>query len=751
MKIAFLVHDVHGDDGANRTVLTLGQALAATHDVEVVSVFRGAGEPAFALPAAVRIRFLVDLHRADRAHPLRLQPSELVPPAEERFAQYSRLTDERIVHHLRHTRADVVVGTRPSLNLLVAGFAPESSVRLAQEHVTRDLLPEPVKAALRAAYPRLHAALTMTALDAEDLRREQGGPQVFVLPNSVPRPRLAPAAGTSNIIVAAGRLVPEKRYDVLVTAFRKVRRRHPDWRLRIYGRGPERTLLQALAAELGLHDDVLFMSRWRDMEPEWVKGSVAALTSERESFGTSIVEAMRAGLPVVSTACHAGPAEIIQDGVDGLLCPVNDADAVAAALDELIGDAPRRARMAEAARRNSERFDPATASRRFEELVESGTAARATRRRPLAGTVRQRWAQAHTLAGHVSVAWRSPARGRLLAASLFDLTAGTAVGRCAARGALWVGTVQTPLRAPSRAVYRALTRRALPDFDTVAADCEVPRRDVAELRVRVGGAHLRPEALVLKAAQDLDGRPVAALRSRSVVVPFEARRSGTGMAWTAVVAADTLGEGNWAAYARMCSGALRRIEAGQIDTRAVVSAPLASAALDRVIPYETVRGFLTLRVWRRSEHAEVDRLDCTPQKLTITGRLVPRRPAEMSLTFVRQQDGAKVRVPAAVRDDGGFTAELPIGELVTRRLSRHDNWAAYLVSPVSGAPVRLARLLDDLPHRASATVLPTLPLDAPEEWAEEWPKWNLWARPTLTAGGDLSFSVGETAVRGLEQ
>ena len=148
------------------------------------------------------------------------------------------------------------------------------------------------------------------------------------MPNSVPEPGVEPADGTGKWVVAAGRLAPVKRYDLLITAFAKVGAARPDWRLRIYGGGDaSATKLRALIDELGLYNHVFLMGPANPIEPEWAKGSIAAVTSSLESFGMTIVEAMRCGLPVVATDCPHGPGEIIDNGVDGRLVPVGDADA----------------------------------------------------------------------------------------------------------------------------------------------------------------------------------------------------------------------------------------------------------------------------------------------------------------------------------------------------------------------------------------------------------------------------------------
>ncbi|GFM96265.1 hypothetical protein Sfulv_10760 [Streptomyces fulvorobeus] len=116
------------------------------------------------------------------------------------------------------------------------------------------------------------------------------------------------------------------------------------------------------------------------METEWPKGSIAAVTSDRESFGMTIVEAMRCGLPVVATDCPWGPAEIIEDGIDGRLVPVGDRAAVGAALLGLMEDEELRRRMGRAALASSARFDPAAIAERhlglFTELAAQGARGR---------------------------------------------------------------------------------------------------------------------------------------------------------------------------------------------------------------------------------------------------------------------------------------------------------------------------------------------------------------------------------------
>ncbi|MGW2638180.1 glycosyltransferase family 4 protein [Streptomyces sp. NPDC001348] len=378
MKICFLLHNAYGIGGTIATTFNLAQALADRHDVEIVSVLRHQERPQLALDPRVPLRPLVDL-RHEEGHPQHLRPAKVFPRAEYRYAQYSELTDERIGECLATTGADVVIGTRPGLNVHLALQTPRHVARIGQEHLTLDHHPPRLRSSLRRAYPRLDVLTTVTEADAAAYRRKMRLPGVRIenLPNSVPDPVLPAADGSGKVIVAAGRLVPVKRYDLLIEAFAAVAAEHPDWQLRIYGKGKQHDRLRRLIMDLGLWNNVFLMGPAAPMEAEWVKGSIGAAASDFEPFGMTIVEAMRCGLPVVSTDCPYGPGEIIEDGVDGRLVPVGDRQALGAALLELVRDDERRRRAGRAALVNARRFAPGPVLEQAERLLREAVSARA--------------------------------------------------------------------------------------------------------------------------------------------------------------------------------------------------------------------------------------------------------------------------------------------------------------------------------------------------------------------------------------
>jgi glycosyltransferase involved in cell wall biosynthesis len=151
----------------------------------------------------------------------------------------------------------------------------------------------------------------------------------------------APRHGEGPPLVFAGRLLPEKRVDLLLRAVALLKDRHPGKLLTVFGDGPFRETLVRLAAELGITDRVDFRGHVETYDEVWSslgRSRVAVQPSEREGFGLFPLEAMAAGLPVVyCESPESAVPELVRDGVEGL-CTVPEPAALAAVLDRLLTD-----------------------------------------------------------------------------------------------------------------------------------------------------------------------------------------------------------------------------------------------------------------------------------------------------------------------------------------------------------------------------------------------------------------------------
>ncbi|MER5441348.1 glycosyltransferase family 4 protein [Streptomyces sp. NPDC002790] len=386
MKIAFLLHNVYAVGGTARTTLNLAAALIehGGHDVEIVSLSRHREAPRFPVDPRITLVPLVDLHAGspDRLHPAYGKRARVYPATDKRHHQYTLLHDLRVREYLEERcEADVVIGTRPGLNVYLAQWGPKRALRIAQEHLRHDAHSGRLLKTLARRYRALDALVTVTEEDAEVYRAKMRLPGVRILsvPNIVPPADVPPSDGSSKIIAAAGRLTPGKRYDLLLEAFGAVSAKHPDWELRIYGGGRREPQLRALVDELGLGGRARLMGTVSPIEPEFARASIVVSASDAESFGMTLVEAMRCGVPVVSTDAPLGPAEIITDGVDGRLVPVGNASALAETVMDLIEDEPARRKMGAAAIASAHRYDPEPIVARYAALFADLSATRRRR------------------------------------------------------------------------------------------------------------------------------------------------------------------------------------------------------------------------------------------------------------------------------------------------------------------------------------------------------------------------------------
>lgn len=145
--------------------------------------------------------------------------------------------------------------------------------------------------------------------------------------------------GLEKRVVSCGRLVKQKRFDLLIDAFDKVCDEFPDYKLEIYGVGVLQNALQAQIDKLARQDRIRLMGRSEDVPNAIKAASLFVLSSDYEGLPNALMEAMVLGLPVISTNCGGGGARaLIDDGVDGLIVPCGDVEALADAIRKSLSD-----------------------------------------------------------------------------------------------------------------------------------------------------------------------------------------------------------------------------------------------------------------------------------------------------------------------------------------------------------------------------------------------------------------------------
>jgi glycosyltransferase involved in cell wall biosynthesis len=164
-------------------------------------------------------------------------------------------------------------------------------------------------------------------------------------------------------ILTVGSLKDQKNHSLLLRAFARLPR--SEARLMLLGQGQNEAMLRALGGELGIADRVTFAGFHPDTSPFYATADLFVLSSNYEGLPTVLIEALGFGLPVVSTDCPSGPAEILDGGRHGKLVPVGDVEALARAMEEALSADHNH----EALKRRAADFAPEIAARKYLELL----------------------------------------------------------------------------------------------------------------------------------------------------------------------------------------------------------------------------------------------------------------------------------------------------------------------------------------------------------------------------------------------
>lgn len=349
--------------GAERVMSLLANEWAALgHDVHIITTHDGGCPPHYQMDERVR------LHSVDHG-----------------FGGLARqLGVIKSLHHaVDGLQPAVVVSFLNYTNIitLLACRGLATPVIVSERLDPRVIGIGPLWSALRRITYRWAACLVAQTQTAARLYEPLAPGRTRVIPNPVVVPTCAESIVESwpepdrPTIIMVGRLQPQKGYEVALRAMVTVHETQPDWRLVVVGEGPLLGELESLRDKLGLREDVLFAGRVSEPVTWLRRARIFLLSSHSEGFPNALCEAMAAGLPCLATDCPSGPAEIINHGVDGLLVPPNNPQAMANSLIDMILDVSLRTRLASAAPGVADRFTMESVRTQWERVIADVTKA----------------------------------------------------------------------------------------------------------------------------------------------------------------------------------------------------------------------------------------------------------------------------------------------------------------------------------------------------------------------------------------
>lgn len=365
MDIAFVIPSL-GPGGAERVASLLCNFWTKQgHTVTLITFEKSEAEPFYLLHHAIAVRQIG-------------APSSASRLAGKLLTNARRVSRLRSI--LRTCDPDIVVAftTDASVVALCAARALAIPVVISERNqLDRPGFRRVHRLARRLCYPWAAALAVQTKEIAADARCRFNVP-VHVLPNPVLLNRRRPhrnldenqrRTDSSHLLVAVGRLVHQKGFDLLIESFSALAESHPSWQLIIYGEGPDRVPLEAAIHRLSLADRIFLPGVRKDIGAALADANLFVLPSRFEGYPNALLEALACGCPVVASACPGGITEIMGNGNYGLLVAPESVIDLTAALDLMMSDCNLRRAYSRRARHAVRYLNLETVGKRWLDLL----------------------------------------------------------------------------------------------------------------------------------------------------------------------------------------------------------------------------------------------------------------------------------------------------------------------------------------------------------------------------------------------
>ncbi len=324
-KIAFIINSLTLG-GAQRVIVTLANNFIETYQVTIITFINE--DPFYKLNKDIKIISCCDT----------LKPSS--NPIQALQSNYSLF--KRLNYIVKTEKFDILIGFMTTANVLTTLVGRLNGIPVIISERTNPYhqkLPKLWKLLRTISYRYADKLVVQTQMIKQYFEGKIPENKLAILPNPLSieltnNRILNNYTQRKNIILSVGRLTKSKAHDVLINAFAQTDNK--DWELWIAGDGPEFSELLISITELKLSEKIKLLGLVKDVSSLYNSSKIFAFSSTYEGFPNALIEAMHFGLACVSTDCPTGPSELIVDGENGYLVPVNETNEMATKLNLLM-------------------------------------------------------------------------------------------------------------------------------------------------------------------------------------------------------------------------------------------------------------------------------------------------------------------------------------------------------------------------------------------------------------------------------
>lgn len=342
MKVAFIVSRLT-NGGTEKSSVNVA-SLMALHDIEIYIIVRENDTPLdYSVPSAVNLVFLDSRSKPSLADKIK------------RLGDLSRV--------LKEISPDWVVSFNHGYaNMLLSGvFFRYKTITSERFYAPAHYKGMPISKTVSWLAYFLSTKVVFQTEECRDAYGKMLRQKSYVIPNAVEGdfPHYE-WSSTKRDVVCVSRFAPQKNIPLLLGAFSRFHKTHPDYKLVIFGGGAERDNVVELVERMGLESCVSINSFVSDVHDRIIGASMFVSSSDYEGIQNSLLEAMAMGIPCVATDCFGGGAKLLM-GVDnnrGILVPRGDEDALYEAMSKIADDALLAQSLSIGARTVREDFSP---------------------------------------------------------------------------------------------------------------------------------------------------------------------------------------------------------------------------------------------------------------------------------------------------------------------------------------------------------------------------------------------------------
>ncbi|MFP4846798.1 glycosyltransferase family 4 protein [Winogradskyella sp. PE311] len=355
-KIAFVIGALKSG-GAERVITNLSNELVKNFDVTIITFI--SSEPFYALDTDVNVVSCLNALN---------KPASVFDSIKLNYSIY-----KKVKYITKTNKIDLLIGFITSANIIATLAAKSNnipSIISERNDPLKNDIPKFWLLLRKFIYPKADCLVAQTNKVKDIYNSMIKTKSITVLPNPIASKLSKLRIDYRNrekIILTVGTLNNDKRQEKIVLAFHKLEL--TDWKLLLIGDGPNKEKIKTLIQNNNLSDKVEILSQIKDVHNYYNKASIFAFASKAEGFPNVLLEAMTFGLPSLSTDCNYGPSELINDGENGFLVPVDNQEQFVEKLKMLTEDVNLRNSFSKKALLTTEKYIDTHVTSQWEALI----------------------------------------------------------------------------------------------------------------------------------------------------------------------------------------------------------------------------------------------------------------------------------------------------------------------------------------------------------------------------------------------